>query len=199
MSLSNVHNGGELKKTAQTVLETEFGVFDFIVYQDDSGKEHIALVKDWGEKVPFVRIHSECATGDIFDSQYCDCGQQLHKSLEMIQQEGGVMIYLRQEGRGLGLSKKIQAYELQRQGMDTVEANLSLGREADERDYVMAIDILKDLKVRSLKLLTNNPSKLQELQDAGFTCEQILLNVSLTSERGVKYLRTKREKMGHRL
>lgn len=199
MSHSETNKEQHLKKTAQTELETEFGVFDFIVYEDSSGKEHIALVKQWGEKVPLVRLHSECATGDIFGSQYCDCGQQLHKGLEIIQKEGGVLIYLRQEGRGLGLSKKIQAYELQRQGMDTVEANLSLGREADERDYAMAIDILKDLKVRSLKLLTNNPAKLQELRQAGYNCEQLPLNVSLTSERGAKYLRTKREKMGHRL
>ncbi|MGE3278931.1 MAG: GTP cyclohydrolase II [Candidatus Altimarinota bacterium] len=188
-----------IHKTAQTILDTEHGTFDFVVYQDAAGKEHMALLKDWGDKVPLVRIHSECATGDLFASQFCDCGQQLEKGLEMIQREGGVMMYLRQEGRGLGLGKKIQAYELQRQGMDTVEANLSLGRAADEREYDLAIEMLKDLGVSSLKLLTNNPAKLEALQKAGMTCVQVPLDIPLTSERGVKYLRTKREKMRHTL
>lgn len=194
MSRANI----QLEKTAQTILETDYGVFDLMVYQDAVGKEHIVMQKDWGEKTPMVRLHSECATGDLFASTFCDCGQQLHKALEMIQREGGLLIYLRQEGRGLGLGKKIQAYELQRQGMDTVEANLSLGRGADERDYAIAVEILKEHHdIQSLRLLSNNPQKLQELQEAGFQCEPVPLEISLTSERGIKYLRTKREKMGH--
>lgn len=190
--------GEFLEKTAQTVLETEFGTFDFIVYRElSSGKEHIALKKNWNGNIPLVRIHSECATGDLFASTFCDCGLQLHGSLEMLHREGGVLIYLRQEGRGLGLTQKIQAYELQRQGMDTVEANLSLGREADERDYTFAADILRDFGVKSLKLLTNNPKKLKALESFGFTCEQIALQIELKTDRGRKYMRTKREKMGH--
>jgi 3,4-dihydroxy 2-butanone 4-phosphate synthase/GTP cyclohydrolase II len=197
-SLKNI--GSFLEKTASTTLETEFGMFQMIVYREKStGKEHIALLKEWGEKTPFVRLHSECATGDIFSSTFCDCGKQLHKAMEIIQQEGGVLVYLRQEGRGLGLTQKIQAYELQRNGMDTVEANISLGREADERDYTMAADILRDLNISSLKLLSNNPRKLEALHSFGFKCEQVLLQIDLLTERGKKYIRTKREKMGHTL
>lgn len=180
------------------MLETEYGVFDFIVYKEEKSlKEHVALVKDWVGKTPYVRLHSECATGDIFGSEFCDCGVQLKRSLKIIQKEGGVLIYLRQEGRGLGLSNKIQAYELQRQGMDTVEANLSLGRGADERNYSMVIDILNDLKISSLKLMTNNPEKMDFLKSNGFICERVPLRVALTSARGVKYMKTKKDKMGH--
>jgi len=190
--------GEFLEKTAQTVLETEFGVFDFMVYRElSSGKEHIALRKAWNDAVPLVRVHSECATGDLFASTFCDCGRQLHGSLEMLHREGGVLIYLRQEGRGLGLTQKILAYELQREGMDTVEANLSLGRGADERDYQLAVDILRDLDISSLRLLTNNPKKLEALAAHGFDCQQVPLQVVLTTERGKKYMRTKRDKMGH--
>lgn len=189
-----------LQKTAQTELETDFGVFEFVVYLEPAtGKEHMALLKPWGEKVPLIRIHSECATGDIFSSKFCDCGPQLHKGLKLIQQEGGVMIYLRQEGRGLGLGNKIKAYELQRQGADTVEANLQLGRGADERSYELAGEILRDLQVEQAVLLTNNPQKLRALIEQGFQVEQRPHTVVVESDRLKKYLRTKKEKMGHLL
>lgn len=187
-----------LKKIAQTELETDFGTFEVVVYLEEAtGKEHIALVKSFGKNVPLVRIHSECATGDIFSSKFCDCGPQLHKGLKLIQQEGGVMIYLRQEGRGLGLGNKIKAYELQRQGADTVEANLKLGRGADERNYDIAAEILLDQGVKKFVLLTNNPDKVKALANHGFEVEQRQHQVELDSERGKKYLRTKKEKMGH--
>lgn len=189
-----------LKKTAQTELETDFGVFEFAVYLETAtGKEHIALVKSFGEKVPLVRIHSECATGDIFSSKFCDCGPQLHKALKLIQEEGGVLVYLRQEGRGLGLGNKIKAYELQKAGADTVDANLQLGRGADERTYELAGEILRDQSVQQMVLLTNNPQKLKDLGDQGFQVEQRQHTVVVDSERLKKYLRTKKEKMGHLL
>lgn len=189
-----------LQKIAQTELETDFGVYDFMVYLESAtGKEHVALVKSFGEKVPLVRIHSECATGDVFSSKFCDCGPQLHKGLKLIQQEGGIMIYLRQEGRGLGLGNKIKAYEFQRQGADTVEANLKLGRGADERNYDIAAEILLDLGVKKCVLLTNNPGKVKALARHGFEIEQREHRVEVGSERGKKYLRTKKEKMGHLL
>jgi 3,4-dihydroxy 2-butanone 4-phosphate synthase/GTP cyclohydrolase II len=204
-----------LQKIAQTELETDFGVFEFVVYlEETTGKEHVALIKPWftpssadrslsplkgGEAIPLVRVHSECATGDIFSSKFCDCGSQLRKAMKLIQQEGGILIYLRQEGRGLGLGNKIKAYELQRQGADTVEANLKLGRGADERNYDIAAEILLDQGVKKCVLLTNNPGKVKALARHGFEVEQREHRVEVASERGKKYLRTKKEKMGHLL
>jgi len=189
-----------LEKTAQTVLETAFGKFDFAVYREnETGKEHIVLVKAWNNKIPLVRIHSECATGDLFGSKYCDCGEQLHLALKLIAKDGGIVIYLRQEGRGLGLTNKILAYELQRQGADTVEANLKLGRGIDERNYDIALEILRSLRVDSLRLLTNNPRKIRELEDAGLSVVRVPLQIKMSSARAKRYLKTKKEKMGHQL
>lgn len=189
-----------LKKTAETKLETEFGSFDFVVYQEKkTGKEHIVLKKSWGTKIPLIRIHSECATGDIFSSTSCDCGPQLNAALRLIAKSGGMIIYLRQEGRGLGLTNKIKAYELQLKGLDTVDANLKLGRGADERSYELAVEILRDLKLSKVKLLTNNPQKIDVLREQGFSVEVVPLRVMMTSERGKKYMLTKKTKMGHLL
>jgi len=208
-----INNEGCVVKVAQTVLETEYGDFDFMVFLEPStGKEHIVLRTPsvlsersdisplkGGESTPLVRIHSECATGDIFASEHCDCGSQLHEAQKLVQEQGGAIIYLKQEGRGIGLTEKIKAYELQRQGKDTVEANLELGRGADERAYELAVDILRSLKIKKLKLLTNNPDKVAALQDYGFEVEQIQHQVEVKSDRAKKYLETKKEKMGHQI
>ena len=187
-----------LKKTATSLLETEFGSFEIQVFRDEiDGKEHVALLKEWGDQVPVVRIHSKCATGDIFGSVYCDCRLQLHAGLKKISEEGGVLIYLEQEGRGLGLTHKIKAYELQRAGMDTVEADEHMGEGIDDRTYELAAQMLRSLGIEKLKLLTNNPAKLQGLLDEGFDVEREEHIVQALSERGEKYQQAKREKLGH--
>lgn len=197
--------------TAETQLETKFGTFRFLVFQEkSSGKEHMVLVKPWASKVlrngdsarfatPLVRIHSECATGDIFASTYCDCRAQLQKALRLIARQGGALLYLRQEGRGIGLTAKIKAYELQRKGLDTVEANRQLGRGADERGYGIAAEMLHQLGISTLRLLTNNPEKIKALQEQGFQVQRQALIAPMKTKRGKKYLRAKREKLKHRL
>lgn len=160
--------------------------------------EHFALIKEpkIPNQVPLLRIHSECITGDIFGSVRCDCGAQLKKSLELIAQEGGVLIYLRQEGRGLGLKNKLIAYELQDQGYDTVDANLKLGLPVDDRDYSMAYQILKSLGINSVRILTNNPKKLSGLEKYGIHVAERISLVMTTSDN-LSYLKTKQDKMGH--
>lgn len=185
-----------IRMTATTILETSFGTFDFFVYQDDAGKDHMVLKKKW-KGIPLVRIHSECATGDLFSSVFCDCEKQLHKALEMIQKQGGLLLYLRQEGRGLGLTEKIKAYELQRKGLDTVEANQQLGRKADERSYGLAIQILRDEHISALKLLTNNPEKIKALEEAGLNVRRESFQIAAKTIRGKRYLQTKKLKLGH--
>ncbi len=197
-----------VERTAETQLDTEYGKFRFLVYRErKTGKEHIVLVKPWRPPsplaredratTPLVRIHSECATGDIFASEFCDCGPQLHEALKRIQKEGGILIYLKQEGRGLGLTEKIKAYELQRKGMDTVEANLVLGHLADERNYDIPVEMLNCIGVKKLRLLTNNPDKIKALEDAGFEVERVPLILALKTQRGKKYLKVKQKKLGH--
>lgn len=165
-----------------------------------NGLEHVALIKgEISQEDPIlVRVHSECMTGDVFGSLRCDCGPQLHKALEMISKEGrGVLLYLRQEGRGIGLVNKIKAYALQEKGMDTVEANTHLGFKPDQRDYGIGAQILRALNVKKMKLMTNNPSKRVGLKGYGLeVVEQIPLETK-PSKENIKYLRTKKEKMGH--
>jgi GTP cyclohydrolase II len=172
------------------------------VYATPEHKEHVALtlgVIDEGEPV-LVRAHSECLTGDVLGSSRCDCGEQLADSLRLLQQQGrGILLYLRQEGRGIGLTKKITAYALQEQGLDTVEANLALGLPEDMRDYRVAAEMLLDLGVWRARLITNNPAKIEGLERYGIeVVERIPISMS-PNPSNLGYLRTKREKMGHLL
>lgn len=190
-------------KRDQTILmPTEFGNFDCHLYTvslDDS--HHLALTKGEidPEKPTLVRVHSECLTGDVFHSQRCDCGPQLTAAMQRISEEGGVLLYLRQEGRGIGLPAKIHAYKLQEQGFDTIEANEKLGFASDLRDYGMGAQILHDLGVRRIKLLTNNPKKVVGLEGYGLEItEQLPLSLP-ANEHNEKYLETKRVRMGHTL
>ena len=188
----------------QTVdMPTEYGHFKLIPFrQTSSGLEHMALIKgEWKEDEPIlVRVHSSCATGDILGSKRCDCGQQLHKALQMIEKEGkGVLIYMQQEGRGIGLMNKIEAYKLQEEGYDTVDANVHLGFKPDERDYGCGAQMLRYLGVHKMRLMTNNPTKRVGLEAYGL---EIVENVSIEitpNEYDYRYLKTKKERMGHTL
>lgn len=190
-----------VEMVAEARLPSDHGDFLLRVYQNNiDGKEHVAIIK--GEITPdkpmLVRVHSECLTGDIFASRRCDCGPQLHAALEMIEREGsGVVLYMRQEGRGIGLVNKIKAYALQEQGLDTVEANTHLGFPPDPRDYGIGAQILHDLGVRKMRLMTNNPKKRVGLQSHGLEVVELVgLEVTPTKEN-LGYLETKRDKMGH--
>lgn len=192
-----------VERQVDVQLPTTHGDFQLIAYrQTTTGEEHMALVKGtWDPKEPvLVRVHSSCVTGDIFGSCRCDCGPQLHKAMEMIEAEGrGVIVYMQQEGRGIGLLNKLKAYKLQEQGADTVEANLMLGFEMDARDYGVGAQILHDLGVRKMRLMTNNPRKRTGLVGYGL---EIVENVALEivpNPHNQRYLATKREKLGHTL
>ena len=184
-------------------MPTAYGHFRLIPFREkESGLEHIALIKGDianGEPV-LLRVHSSCATGDIFGSQRCDCGEQLHKAMQMVEKEGrGLILYLNQEGRGIGLMDKIRAYKLQEEGMDTVEANIHLGHKADERDYGVGAQILHQLGVRKMRLMTNNPIKRIGLEGYGL---EVIENVPIEIEPNNYnrfYMHTKKERMGHHL
>ena len=188
----------------QTVdMPTEYGHFKLVPFrQTSSGLENMALIKgEWKEDEPIlVRVHSSCATGDILGSKRCDCGQQLHKAMQMIEKEGkGVLIYMQQEGRGIGLMNKIEAYKLQEEGLDTVDANVHLGFKPDERDYGCGAQMLRHLGVHKMRLMTNNPTKRVGLEAYGL---EIIENVPIEitpNEYDYKYLKTKKDRMGHTL
>ena len=184
-------------------MPTEFGHFRLIPFrQKSNGLEHVALIKgEWNEDEPIlVRVHSSCMTGDIFGSQRCDCGSQLHEAMKLIDETGkGVVVYLNQEGRGIGLMNKMRAYKLQEEGMDTVDANLCLGFKADERDYGVGAEILRKVGVHKMRLITNNPVKRIGLESYGLTITEIVGIEIEPNNHNSRYLHTKAERMGHTL
>lgn len=184
-------------------MPTRYGHFHLIPFrQQSNGLEHMALVKGtWSPDEPIlVRVHSSCATGDIFGSQRCDCGEQLHKSMQLIEKEGkGVVIYMQQEGRGIGLMNKIAAYKLQEEGYDTVDANIHLGFKPDERDYGCGAQMLRHLGVRKMRLLTNNPVKRVGLEAYGLEITEIVPIETTPNKYNEHYLKTKQDRMGHKL
>ncbi len=193
-----------LVERGETVkMPTKYGYFSLTPFrQKSNGQEHIVLVKgEWRHDEPvMVRVHSSCATGDIFGSMRCECGEQLHRAMEMIEKEGkGVIVYLNQEGRGIGLMDKMRAYKLQEQGLDTVDANLHLGYDSDERDYGVGAQILRDMGVFNIRLITNNPIKRVALEGYGL---QIVENIPIEIQPNPYnqfYMKTKKERMGHTL
>jgi GTP cyclohydrolase II len=190
------------QRAASTMLPTRYGDFSMSVFIGPDQREHVALVvgdvRD-GDPV-LVRIHSECLTGDVFGSRRCDCGEQLDHSLKLLQAQGrGVLLYLRQEGRGVGLTNKILAYALQDQGLDTVDANRALGLPDDMRDYGVAAEMLRALGVAQVRLLTNNPLKIEGLEHHGLIVDDRLPMVVTPNTDNLRYLQTKHERMGHLL
>ena len=190
-------------KGVEVDMPTAYGHFRLIPFmQKSNGLEHVAIFKgDWGQDEPvLVRVHSSCATGDIFGSMRCDCGEQLHKAMEMIEKAGkGVVVYLNQEGRGIGLMEKMKAYKLQEEGMDTVDANLCLGHKVDERDYGVGAQILRSLGIGKMRLMTNNPVKRVGLEAYGLEIAEIVPLETTPNPYNERYLRTKQERMGHQL
>ncbi len=198
-----IKNETIIEKDVQVKMPTQWGEFDLVAYHlTTTEQEHLALIKGtWEKDEPIlVRVHSSCLTGDIFGSCRCDCGAQLHKSMEMIEKAGkGVIVYMNQEGRGIGLMNKLKAYKLQEEGKDTVEANEALGFKMDERDYGVGAQILRDLNISKIKLMSNNPKKRAGLIGYGL---EIVENIAIEiepNEHNKFYLQTKRDKMGHTL
>jgi len=189
-----------VRRLAMARLPTDYGDFDIHVYKSFFGATHVALVRGEigsGENV-LTRVHSACLTGDIFHSARCDCGAQLHLALQRIADEGrGVLLYLDQEGRGIGLANKIRAYALQDEGFDTVEANERLGFAADSRDYRAGVRVLRDLGVRSTRLLSNNPRKLSGVTGDGLSISERIPIEIPSSASSLRYLKTKKDKLGH--
>lgn len=192
-----------IKREVEVNMPTKYGDFKLIAYkQDNSNDEHFALVKgEWDAAEPvLVRVHSSCITGDILGSFRCDCGDQLHNAMRMIEKEGkGVLLYMMQEGRGIGFMNKMKAYKLQEEGMDTVDANLALGFKADQRDFGIGAQILRDLGVSKMKLITNNPKKRAALKGYGLEIVENIPIEVLPNSYNENYLKTKRDKMGHDL
>ncbi len=192
-----------VEKIIDVKMPTKYGDFDMYLYKNtNTDEEHLALVKgEWKEDEPvLVRVHSSCMTGDIFGSCRCDCGPQLQKAMEVIEKEGkGVIIYMNQEGRGIGLTNKLKAYKLQEQGYDTLEANIKLGFKGDERDYGIGAQIIRDLGISKMKLMSNNPTKRTGLIGYGLeVVENVAIEIA-SNEHNESYLKTKRDKMGHSL
>jgi 3,4-dihydroxy 2-butanone 4-phosphate synthase/GTP cyclohydrolase II len=190
-----------VRRAAEVDMPTRYGQFRLIAFEERmTGDVHLALAKgEWDEEEPvLVRVHSQCITGDIFGSMRCDCGDQLATAMQLVEKEGkGVILYMKQEGRGIGLLNKLKAYKLQEEGMDTVEANEALGFKMDHRDYGIGCQILRDLNIRKLRLMTNNPTKRVALGGYGLEIvERVPIEIT-PNEVNEKYLRTKRDRMGH--
>jgi len=190
-----------MHRIAEAWIPTELSRFKMITYSHDTDDRmpNIVFIHENADisKPIYVRIHSECLTGDLFGSLRCDCGPQLKKSKEIIAEKEGIIIYLRQEGRGIGLIKKLEAYNLQDKGLDTVDANLILGFHSDERDYSDAINILKDLKVKDIILLTNNPDKIEAFYESGISVIRREALIIESNDQNEKYLQAKKDRMGH--
>ncbi len=198
-----IKNESLIEPIVDVKMPTSYGDFQLHAFKEiNTGMEHLALVKgSWEKDEPIlVRVHSSCMTGDIFGSCRCDCGPQLHKAMEMIEAAGkGAIIYMNQEGRGIGLMNKLKAYKLQEEGLDTLEANIKLGFKGDERDYGIGAQIIRNLGISKMKLMSNNPTKRTGLIGYGL---EIIENIPLeinSNEHNELYLRTKRDKMGHQL
>ncbi|NOT73786.1 MAG: bifunctional 3,4-dihydroxy-2-butanone-4-phosphate synthase/GTP cyclohydrolase II [Cyclobacteriaceae bacterium] len=191
----------QVRRRVDVAMPTEFGDFKLAAYEQiDSGELHLALIKgEWKkDEAVLVRVHSSCVTGDIFGSCRCDCGTQLHVAMKMVENEGrGVVLYMKQEGRGIGLLNKLKAYKLQEEGLDTVEANLQLGFDMDNRDYGIGAQILHDLGITKLKLITNNPKKRVGLTGYGLEIVENVPIETIPNRHNERYLKTKRDKLGH--
>lgn len=191
-----------MRAISRAIIPTKWGVFEMVTYSsyDSDPMPHLAMVHEKaGRENVLVRIHSECLTGDLFESFRCECGAQLRASLEQIGREGGIIIYLRQEGRGIGLIEKLKAYQLQDVGFNTVDANVQLGHAPDERSYDLAVQILNDLEVKSIKLITNNPDKIKAIEESDI---ELICRVPLiieSNEGNMQYLETKKKILGHLL
>ncbi|MDI1232740.1 MAG: bifunctional 3,4-dihydroxy-2-butanone-4-phosphate synthase/GTP cyclohydrolase II [bacterium] len=198
-----IKNESLIKREIDVKMPTTFGDFEMICYsQLSDGMQHLVLKKgEWEKDEPIlVRVHSSCMTGDIFGSCRCDCGEQLHQAMNMIQKEGkGVILYMNQEGRGIGLLNKLKAYKLQEEGMDTVDANIELGFKMDERDYGIGAQILRDLGISKMKLMSNNPKKRTGLIGYGLEIMENISIITMPNIHNQVYLDTKKEKMGHEL
>src|SRR5713101_3186788 len=204
MDKSPQHRG--IRRMVSTHLPTVFGVFDLIGFERLNkvrGERETALVMTLGDlqdRIPLLRIHSQCLTGEVLGSLRCDCRGQLEVAMSTIAKQGfGLVIYLHQEGRGIGLMAKLQAYALQDQGLDTIEANEALGFDADCRDFSLAVAVLHELKVRQVRLMTNNPQKVETLTKGGIEVIELIACEAPPSPYALSYLRTKKEKMGHSL
>lgn len=198
--MAKLKHTGKARVMARAALPTSFGQFTILGIEGDAGEEAVAIQHGRlpGKKPPLVRVHSQCLTGDVFTSQRCDCRAQLEFSLRKIAKESsGVVLYLPQEGRGIGLLNKLKAYELQDGGLDTVEANRQLGFDADSRDYQFAAEALKAIGVRAVRLLSNNPDKVKQLEESGIRVVERVPCRPRTSHHSREYLRTKKNKLGH--
>ena len=192
-----------LKIQAQANVPTEFGEFKMMAFSEDDKNwmPHMALIAkntDLDQPVN-VRIHSECITGEVFHSQKCECGQQLNSAMQYMQENGGIIIYLRQEGRNIGIINKLKAYALQEKGFDTVQANLELGLPADDRDFGIAIEMLENIGIKSLNLMTNNPEKIQIIKDSSINFNSRIPLQIKSNESSASYLKTKKDFFGHLL
>ena len=198
MQLQTINNMKNIITSEIANLPTRFGKFKVKAYKDEC-QEHLAIMSEdfFDLENPYVRIHSECLTGDTMGSLKCDCSNQLDLALKLISKNGGLVVYHRQEGRNIGLVNKINAYKLQDEGYDTIEANLKLGFKEDERDYSAVAFILKDLKLSKIQLITNNPSKIDFVEDLGIEITQRIPAVTSINKYNKNYIETKKEEMGH--